>query len=55
MKLYQHSDRLEDVKSSVYTDAAWSVRPDLDGSSQGGFLIFAATTRHFVTAASPMS
>ena len=43
MKLYQHSDRLEDVKSSVYTDAAWSVRPDLDGSSQGGFLIFAAS------------
>jgi hypothetical protein len=41
MKLYQHSERLEDVKFSVYTDAAWSVRPD--GSSQGGFLIFAAS------------
>ena len=41
MKIHQHTNLLKDVKFSVYTDAAWSVRPD--GSSQGGFLIFAAS------------
>lgn len=36
----KHSSSVSDLRFSVYTDAAWSVRPD--GSSQGGFLIFAS-------------
>ena len=39
MKIHKHGN-LKDLQLGAYTDAAWAVRPD--GSSQGGFVIFAA-------------
>eukprot|EP00435_Cladocopium_sp_Y103_P066864 s114_g29.t1 len=41
MKMVKHAWRMEDVKFSVYSDAAWAVRSD--GTSQGGFMIFASS------------
>ena len=40
MRIRKHCE-LEDLRIGVYSDAAWSVRPD--GSSQGGMLMFLAS------------
>ena len=41
LTLRKHGSCLEELRFGAYTDASWSVRPD--GSSQGGYLIFAAS------------
>ena len=41
LTLRKRGSCLEELRFGAYTDASWSVRPD--GSSQGGYLIFAAS------------
>ena len=43
----KHSNTVTDLRFSVYTDAAWSVRPE--GSSQGGFMIFASNEEQLLS------
>eukprot|EP00435_Cladocopium_sp_Y103_P051424 s692_g16.t1 len=47
LKIHRHAARMSEVRFSVYTDAAWAVRPD--GSSQGGFLIFACSEEEMMS------
>ena len=51
LTLRKHGNSLGSLRFGAYTDASWSVRPD--GSSQGGYLLF-ATSDEELAAEKPM-